>query len=418
MWSSWIRSVGRAVGAAPGAWLEESLSDSTQICRRREGRAATVSAAGEAQELDSRHGVAGIDPRKRTATICLVDQRGEAQQAASFGVTPAGITDLLGFLSDNELVIDRIGIEGSSGLGQPLTLALAAAGYDVREVQPNRTAERRRRRRRAKTDIEDAEAIARETLADPHLPPAGKHAAPDAAWDELTAIHDWRSSLVLQRTRQLTEAEAVLVALPVDIRAELPATSRVLPQLEALQTIADRRPKMASAALIHLDRLAAALTDIRRLTQRIKDLDKKVPPLLAALGCTLTEICGVGTVIAMELLVEVGDPRRFRTEAQFARWCGAAPLAVSSGEGHGRVSRHRLDVGGNRKVNSVLHTVHVTQVRCYEPARSFMAKKISENMPKRSARRAHKRQLANVIIRHMWKDAEHRPARATEHTAA
>ncbi|MBC9730784.1 transposase, partial [Streptomyces sp. TRM68367] len=108
-------------------------------------------------------------------------QQGEAEQTASFAVTPDGITELLGFLGDSELMIDRIGIEGSSGLGQPLTLALTTAGYDVREVQPNRTAERRRRRRRAKSDIEDAEAIAREPLADPHLPPAGKHTAPDAA---------------------------------------------------------------------------------------------------------------------------------------------------------------------------------------------------------------------------------------------
>ncbi|MDQ0938077.1 IS110 family transposase [Streptomyces turgidiscabies] len=121
--------------------------------------------------MEPRHGVAGIDPHKRTATICLIHQRGEAEQAAPFDVTPDGITETLSFLGDSELVIDRIGIEGSSGLGQPLTLALAAAGYDVREVQPNRTAERRRRRRRAKTDTEDAEAIARRTLADPHLPP-------------------------------------------------------------------------------------------------------------------------------------------------------------------------------------------------------------------------------------------------------
>ncbi|UQA92135.1 IS110 family RNA-guided transposase [Streptomyces halobius] len=368
--------------------------------------------------MEARHGVAGIDPHKHSATISLVDRRGEAGEAASFAVTPDGITELLGFLSDSELVIDRIGIEGSSSLGQPLALALAAAGYDVREVQPNRTAERRRCRRRAKTDIEDAEAIARETLSDPHLPPAGKHSAPDAVWDELTAIHDWRSSLVLQRTRQLNEAEAVLVSLPMAIRAELPATSRVLPQLEALETIARQQPEVSSATLIHIDRLVAALNDIRWLTRRIKDLDKKVPALLSMLGCTLTEICGIGTVTAMELLVEVGDPCRFRTEAQFARWCGAAPLAVSSGEGHGRARRHRLDVGGNRKVNSVLHIVHVTQVRCHEPARSFMARKISENVPKRSARRAHKRQLANVIIRHMWKDAERRTAQPPAYRAA
>ncbi|MGX1977170.1 transposase [Streptomyces kronopolitis] len=98
-------------------------------------------------------------------------------------------------------------------------------------------------------------------------------------------------------------------------------------------------------------------------------------------------------------------PCRFLTESHFARWCGAAPLAVSSGEGHGRALRHRLDRGGNRKVNSVLHIVHVTQVRCHDPARSFMARKINASTPKCSARRPHKRQLASVIIRQMRKDA-------------
>jgi hypothetical protein len=36
---------------------------------------------------------------------------------------------------------------------------------------------------------------------------------------------------VLQRVRLLTEAEAVLVSLPLAVRASLPATSRVLPRL-------------------------------------------------------------------------------------------------------------------------------------------------------------------------------------------
>ena len=73
-------------------------------------------------------------------------------------------------------------------------LALAAAGYDVREVQANRTADRRKRRRRAKTDVEDAEAIARETLADPQLPPAGKDATPSPASNELHVLRDWRET--------------------------------------------------------------------------------------------------------------------------------------------------------------------------------------------------------------------------------
>jgi transposase len=42
-----------------------------------------------------------------------------------------------------------------------------------------------------------------------------------------------------------------------------------------------------------------------------------------------------------------------------------------------------------------------------------VARKILENKSKREARRCHKRQLANVIIRHMWNDAERHTQTAT-----
>jgi transposase len=354
--------------------------------------------------VEPTHAVAGIDPHKHTATIALVDLRGGLHETASFPINEAGMADMLAFLLDSELAIDRIGVEGSGSLGRPLVVALTGAGYDVREVQANRTADRRRRRRRAKTDIDDAEAIARETLADPYLPPAGKHTAPDPAWQQLMVISEWRASLVLQRVRLLTEAEAVLVSLPVALRSALPSTSWVLPQLTALAEGAATGHLLQRADQLKVERLLAALAAVTTLSSSIKDLDRQIPPLLEELGCTLTEVCGVGAVTAMQLLVEVGDPQRFRTEAQFARWCGIAPVALSSGEGHGPARRHRLDLGGNRDVNSILHTVHVTQVRCHPPAKAYMAKKTAENKTKREARRSHKRQLANVIIRHMWRD--------------
>lgn len=239
---------------------------------------------------------------------------------------------------------------GSGFLGRPLVLALSAAGYDVREVQANRAAERRERRRRAKTDIEDAEAVARETLADPRLPPAGKHATSSPPWQTLTVLRDWRASLVLQRVRLLTEAEAALVTLPVAIRDALPATSRVLPQLVALADGHLAPGGLAPADRLKRERLATSLLDITTLTQRIKELDQRVPAMLAELGSTLTDLHGVGVVTVMDLLVKIGDPHRFTTEAQFARWCGIAPVAVSSGEGHRpgppTSTRPRRELGG------------------------------------------------------------------------
>ncbi|WP_433183038.1 transposase [Actinoallomurus sp. CA-150999] len=169
--------------------------------------------------------------------------------------------------------------------------------------------------------------------------------------------------------------------------------------------------------MLKIERLRASLADITTLTSRIKELDKQIPTLLGELGCTLTNICGIGPVLAMELLVQVGDPQRFRTEAQFARWCGIAPVALSSGEGHGPARRHRLDLGGNRDVNSILHAVHVTQVRCHQPAKDYMDRKTT-NKTKREARRSHKRQLANVIIRHMWRDNDRRTSPAPTIAAA
>ncbi|GAB4076109.1 hypothetical protein GCM10028781_08730 [Nostocoides australiense] len=92
-------------------------------------------------------------------------------------------------------------------------------------------------------------------------------------------------------------------------------------------------------------------------------------------------------------------------------------MAVSSAEGHGQPRRHRLDLAGNRQVNSVLHIVHVTQARMHEPAKTYLAKSSATGKTARGARRAHKRQLArahkrqlaNVIIRHMWNDAKRAP---------
>lgn len=142
------------------------------------------------------HAVAGIDPHKRSGTVAVLSVTGSLLACESFEITTHGLAELITTLADTGAVIDRIGVEGSSALGRPVVLALTAAGYDVGEVQASRTNDRRRRRHRAKTDIADAHAIAAETLADPGLPPAGKHAdEPPEAWEALHTVRTWRESL-------------------------------------------------------------------------------------------------------------------------------------------------------------------------------------------------------------------------------
>lgn len=358
--------------------------------------------------MDQAWGVAGIDPHKHNFTVGVVDGCGARRDLAAFDMTEDGFAEVLVWLDELGLKIGRVGVEGSNGLGRQLSLFLASVGFDVREVQSNRTAERRRRRRRQKTDREDAEAIARETLAHDDLPPAGKQHEPDPVWNELVAVRNHRTSLVRQRVRLLNEAEGVLCGLQLPIRAALPATSRVRPRLKALVAGAVDAIETSAADRVHLAWLAESAADVAQLDGRIRTIDEQIPNLLARLGSTLADEVGIAAVSAMDLLVEIGDPSRFCTEGQFARWCGAAPIAASSGEGRGDPAHHRLDLAGNRQVNSVLHTMHVTQIRCHEPAKEFVARKRGEGKTSREARRAHKRQLANRVIRRMWDDHRRR----------
>ena len=59
----------------------------------------------------------------------------------------------------------RWGIEGASAFGRHTAVYLLGRDQDVRDVCPNRTAERARNRRQGKSDSLDAERIARELLA-------------------------------------------------------------------------------------------------------------------------------------------------------------------------------------------------------------------------------------------------------------
>ncbi len=73
---------------------------------------------------------------------------------------------------------------------------------------------------------------------------------------------------------------------------------------------------------------------------------------------------------AAEILLETGDVRRF-TEAGFARFTGTAPIPATSGEGGGQPVRHRLNRGGNRRLNAVLHRMAMIQLRCEPRARAL-----------------------------------------------
>jgi transposase len=305
-----------------------------------------------------------------------------------------------------------MGDRGRVGFRSPHGDLLAGRGYDVRDVCPNRTGRQDRARQRGKSDVLDSERVARETLAHPLLPKAFKRAGQDAGPDqqaELLAIW-WQARCSLRQRRQhlLSEADALLGELPLELIERLPDTQKVRPRLAALRHVTSRR-RFDPPTALRVRTLGGYRAEIAKLDAEDKQVTRELATLVQASGTTLNELCGLSTLSVAELLVEVGDPRRF-TAGGFARFNGTAPLAASTAEGPGGPVRHRYNPGGNCRVNAILYRMAVTQLRCEPRAKKLYAEARANNHTKKEARRILKRHLSDVVYRRMTRDQAASPA--------
>jgi transposase len=149
---------------------------------------------------------------------------------------------------------------------------------------------------------------------------------------------------------------------------------------------------------------AHLLGDLRRVDARLKANKAQLRDALAATASTLTQVHGLGVVVAAKLLGHVGDIGRFPSQDHFASYTATAPLDASSGN----QQRHRLNPGGNRQLNAALHTIAVCQARDPGPGRRYYLRKLGEGKTTAEARRALKRRLANIVYRRILAD-QHRP---------
>jgi hypothetical protein len=354
--------------------------------------------------------VVGVDSHKRTLTAVVVDARGGVLAGEHLRVSGDGHRALVAW-ARSWGPIARWGVENVGGWGRHTAIVLAARGQDVRDVCPNRTSRADRARQRGTSDSLDGERVARETLAHAVLPRAFKRAAgsdpgPDEQTELLALWHRSRRSIMTSRQHLLNEAEALVAELPLALREQLPDRTAVRPRLAAL---ARRRPRALDAASrLRMRLLADTHRQIRRLDGEERAVTRELAALVKASGSSLDSLCGLSTRSVAELLVEIGDPRRF-TESGFARFNASAPIPASTGEGPGEPVRHRYNPGGNRRVNAVLHRMAVTQLRCEPRAQALYANARARGHTKKEARRVLKRHLSDVIYRRMLRDLATQP---------
>jgi transposase len=121
-----------------------------------------------------------------------------------------------------------------------------------------------------------------------------------------------------------------------------------------------------------------------------------------ASGTTLTQIFGIGPILAARILGTVGEVGRFPTKAHFASYSSTAPLEASSGE----AVRHRLSLTGNRHLNYALHMVATCQARSDARGGAYYRKKIDEGKSRKEALRCLKRRISDAVFRSLMADSQ------------
>ena len=312
----------------------------------------------------------GVDTHADSHVAAALDQAGRPLGTRTISTTPGGYAALLAWASTLGRV-DRVGVEGTGSYGAGLARWLRAHGQLVVEVdRPDRAA----RRRQGKADDLDAHAAARAVQAGTATsqPKAG-----DGTVEMIRSLRLARRSAVKARTQAANQLKALLVTAPDGLRAQL----RRLPPAELVTTAARlqaaTKPATPTAAAKH------ALRSIARrwlqLTQEITALDTHLERLVAMAAPALVAVKGVGTETAAVLLVAAGDnPERLHSEAAFAHLCGVAPIPASSG----KITRHRLNRGGNRQANWALYLIAVGRMAWHGPTRAYVERRTKEGKSK------------------------------------
>lgn len=330
----------------------------------------------------------GVDAHKRVQQAVAIDERGQERARWRGGNRPADWQRLLDWAAglDGER---HWGIEGAGQYGHGLAQQLVAAGDAVVEVNPRLTATMRRGgRHRGKSDRLDALAVARVVAQEGDALPTVQ---PDDAAAALAVLAADRESAVAEATRLRNQLHQVLHQLAVVDPGPWPD----LTTPDAVATLTDYRAPagnpLAHAHAIQVRHLAARLElALRQAIATATAIEDLARPHLGPLD----DLCGVAPLTAGLLAAQLGS-RRFATEAQLASYAGTAPLAASSGE-H---TRHRLNRGGNRQLNALIHRIALVQLRCSPNAQAYVAKRCGEAKTQREAVRCLKRYIARAVFR-------------------
>ena len=184
---------------------------------------------------------------------------------------------------------------------------------------------------------------------------------------------------------------ALLRVLDLGIDARKPLTSKQIAEIAKWRTrTEDIQAVMARAEAVRLAKRTLDLDDelaanVKTTTALLKDSPARV----------LLDKPGIGPVTAAVALTAWSHVGRLHSEAAFASLAGVSPIPASSGN----TVRHRLNRGGDRRLNKALHMAVIVRMTHDAGTKAYVERRVAEGLTKREIRRVLKRYLARQIHR-------------------
>jgi transposase len=336
---------------------------------------------------EQRSVVGGVDTHKDLHFAAVVDEQDHLLGADSFPTTRHGYKTMLAWLRSFGTVA-RVGVECTGTYGAGLLRYFDHAGITVLEVT---APDKNDRRKRGKDDMLDAENAAHAAFAGVRtVTPKTR----DGMVESLRVLKVCRKTAIAARRIALQLIQNTIISAPDEIRDFL----RTMTRMQLIRTLASWRPdltdfrNLSSAYRITLKSLGRRYLELH---DEIADLDTMIAALVDELAPDLIARNAIGYESAAQLLLTAGDnSERLHSEASFAALCGTSPVPASSG----KVSRHRLNRGGDRAANSALHIIAIGRIRTDPRTKEYVAKRVSEGHSKMEAIRCLKRYIAREVF--------------------
>ena len=328
----------------------------------------------------------GLDLGDKRSQAVILDAQGAVIEKISVATTKEGIAKAFAGYEGCRLVIEV-------GTHSPwVSRLLAKRGFEVIIANPRKV--RLISASLHKTDMTDAENLARLGRADPELLSPIQHRGEEV--QKHRALLKARDGLVRSRTMLINETRGLAKSLGVR-----------LPKCSA--RVFDRRVTEALGEEL-FPGLQALLRTIGSLTQEVAALDEEVERLSKELYpevAGLQQVKGVGPLTALWFVLTLEEPERFPKSRSVGAYLGLCPRQHSSGD-------YQPQLGITKSGDPALRR-HLVQAAHYilgHHGPDSDLRRFGERMQERGGKNAKKRAVVavarklGVLLHHLWVTGE------------